>query len=124
MRRGYALMSTLVFTTALTGVVGLSYQGLATNLRVQHVQQLRRVRDEGSMRATAQVMALLETGIPSTTSLVRTLEVSTSSGLRTYRVTLTSLGAGQWEVRVLPATSKDVINPLPTSFASASQATK
>jgi len=69
-RRGYALVTVMVFTTILSSWYMVSIQRTAGALRFQRLKTLQEIRDAGAVQALAKTLSLLETGFPSTGSLI------------------------------------------------------
>src|SRR5687768_15234633 len=87
-RRGYALVMVVVFMTLFLSALALSQQRLASSLRLEKIQTLRVERDQGSIQAMAQVMILLETGVPPTSPYLCIVPVDTPDGPRNFTATL------------------------------------
>jgi hypothetical protein len=60
-RRGYALMLVLIFVVLFTAILGVAWRRVASALRVEHVSEVRKQCDQGSLQVLAKAMALLET---------------------------------------------------------------
>jgi hypothetical protein len=60
-RCGYALMLVLVFVVLFTAMLGVAWRRVASALRVEHVSEIRKQCDQGSLQVLAKAMALLET---------------------------------------------------------------
>lgn len=99
------MMLVLVFLLLMLGMVGTTFRHVGSVLRVEAVRSNQILRDEGSLRAAARGVAMLENGPPPTDPYAVTLGVTTSAGPRSYLVTVRSDGAGanQWVVHVVPA---------------------
>lgn len=100
-------MLVLVFLLLLLSVMGTTFRQAGSVLRLEAARSNLVVRDQGSLRAAARALAMLENGPPPTDPYAVTLGVSTSAGPRSYRVTIASdpSGAGRWTVQVAPAPS-------------------
>jgi hypothetical protein len=85
-RHGYALMLVIVFVVLFTAILGVSWRRVASALRVEHVSQVRRQCDAGSLQVLAKAMALLETCLQQDTTGVAKLP--TSSPLNEFYETL------------------------------------
>jgi hypothetical protein len=95
----------LVFLLLLLAVVGTTFRQAGAVLRLEAVRSAQVLRDEGSLRAVARCVAMLENGPPPTDPYAVTLGVSTSAGPRSYVVTIASdpSGANLWTVNAVPA---------------------
>jgi len=60
-RRGYALMLVIVFVVLFTAILGVAWRRVASALRVEHLSEVRRQCDGGSVRILADAMKVLET---------------------------------------------------------------
>jgi hypothetical protein len=104
-RRGYALVLVSVFLLLLLAMLGATFRQTAAMLRVETARSNQVIRDEGSLRAAARALAMLENGPPPADPYVVVLGVSTSAGPRSYQVTFasTTSATGGWSVQVVPA---------------------
>ncbi len=118
-RRGYALVMVVVFLTLFLSALALSQQRLASSLRLEKIQALRVERDQGSIQAMAQVMALLETGVPPSSPYLCIVPVDTPEGTRNFTATLSLVSVNRWKITVAPNQPGDNTLPLPASFGSA-----
>jgi hypothetical protein len=118
-RHGYALVMTVVFMTLLLSAVCLSQQRLASSLRLEKIQALREQRDQGSIHAMAQVLTVLETGVPPTSPYKCLVTVETPQGPRNFTATLTLVSSGRWQIQVAPNQPSDNTVPLPATFGAA-----
>jgi hypothetical protein len=78
-RRGYALMLVIVFVVLFTAVLGVAWRRVASALRIEHVSDVRKQCDKGSIQALAQAMRVLETRLHCDNSGVAWLDVSETS---------------------------------------------
>lgn len=60
-RRGYALMLVIVFVVLFTAVLGVAWRRVASALRIEHVCEVRKQCDAGSIQVLAHAMRVLET---------------------------------------------------------------
>ena len=60
-RRGYALMLVIVFVVLFSAILGVAWRRVASALRVEHVSEMRRQCDSGSVQVLASAMKVLET---------------------------------------------------------------
>lgn len=96
-------MLVIVFLVLLLSLLGLTYRQIASALRVEAVRSKQIFRDQGSMQAAAQALALLESGPPATDPYSYNITVTTNTGSQTYTVVIASAGTGQWAVTASPA---------------------
>jgi len=75
-RHGYALMLVIVFVVLFTAILGVAWRRVASALRVEHVAEVRKRCDEGSVQVLAKAMALLETCLRQDTTGVARLPTS------------------------------------------------
>jgi hypothetical protein len=94
-----------VFLLLLLAVLGATFRQTAAVLRVETARSNQVVRDQGSLRAAARALAMLENGPPPSDPYVVVLGVSTSAGPRSYQVTFASVPGltDGWAVQVVPA---------------------
>jgi len=116
------MVLTLVFIALVLSLYSVAHRHLAAQLRSETALEKIRHRDEGSLRALARGLALLETGAPSSSVYSCTTTVDTPEGTRTFTVTFTSagmdsLGRPTWSVEAAPTTTSDTSGPMPASFA-------
>jgi hypothetical protein len=88
-RRGYALVLVLLFNVMFLLLLGVAWRQIASALRIASVHSAQVQRDEGSLRALAEAMRLLETGLPPANPYVRgtTITLQSSGEERFYLVT-------------------------------------
>lgn len=115
-RRGFAMMLVLVFIVLFLAMLGVACRQTASALRIESVRTLQIERDQGSMHAVAKGLALLETGLPPTDPYSCAVEIDTPTGLRSFTVTFTSEGAGNWEVHSKPTEEGEFPPTMPTIF--------
>ena len=60
-RRGYALMLVMVFVVLFAAILGVAWRRVGSALRIEHLSELRKQCDQGSVQVLAQAMRLLET---------------------------------------------------------------
>jgi hypothetical protein len=75
-RHGYALMLVIVFVVLFTAILGVAWRRVASALRVEHVAEVRKRCDQGSVQVLAKAMALLETCLRQDTTGVARLPAS------------------------------------------------
>ena len=66
--------------------------------------------------AVARGVALLESGLPPTDPYVCLAEIVTTSGVRSFKVTFETAGAGNWSVNAVPAEDGESFDPIPVIF--------
>ena len=82
----------LVFLALVMAAFSMSQRHIAAALRIETVRTLPSQRDEGGLQALAHGLALLETGSPPSDPYVCAVTMNTSTGPRTFTVTLGRLG--------------------------------
>jgi hypothetical protein len=117
-RQGYAMLLVLAFLVFMFSLLGLAYRPLGSLLRAETLRVHQVTRDEGSIRALAKGLALLETGYPSTNPYVCGTSIVTSSGTRAFTVTFAELGGNHWSVRAAPTADGENPQAMPTAFSS------
>lgn len=115
-RSGFALMLVLVFIVLFLAMLGVACRQTAAALRIESVRTLQTQRDEGSLHALAKGLALLETGLPPADPYICGVDISTSTGVRSFTVTFASEGAGAWSVNSVPTAEGDFPTPMPAMF--------
>ncbi len=60
-RHGYALMLVVVFVVLFSAILGIAWRRVASALRVEHVSEVRKQCDQGSLQVLATAMRVLET---------------------------------------------------------------
>ena len=105
-RRGYAMVLVLVFIALMLTFYGVCHRHIGAGLRIERTRSLRRQLDEGSLRALARGLALLETGDPPSPApendYVCCTTIQTSAGEDDLKVTFTRVAEGRWSVCVEP----------------------
>lgn len=115
-RRGFAMMLVLVFIILFMAMLGVACRQTASALRIESVSLVQKQRDEGSLHAVAKGLALLETGIPPTDPYVCAVDITTSTGTRSYTVTFTAEATNNWSINAKPTDAGDTPLPMPTVF--------
>ena len=119
-RSGYAMLLVLVFSVLLLSLYSLAYRSMAGALRIETARALENQRDEGSIRAAARAVALLETGAPPTDPYTCGVAIDTSAGTRSFTVTFATEGSpAMWSVRCEPTLPDQDPPAMPVSFAPA-----
>jgi len=116
-RNGYALAIVLIFMILLLSLSSVAFRHIAAALRVESVHAEQVIRDQGSLNAVAQGLALLQTGPPPTNPFVGGVTIDTSSGQRDYTVTMSSVDEGTWTINAIPTPLGQSPDPMPGSFA-------
>jgi len=115
-RRGYALVTVMIFLVLMLTLMGVARRHLASVLRVEQSRVQAEHRDEGLMHALAQAMQLLETGRPPSSPYVCSTIVTTSLGAESFRVIFNRSSPDHWTVRVTPTPTGQNPPPMPTTF--------
>ena len=116
-RSGFAMMLVLVFIVLFLGLLGVALRQTAAALRIESVRIMQTERDEGSIHAVALGLTLLETGLPPADPYVCGVDITTSSGVRSFTVTFASEGVGQWSVKSVATGEGESPQPMPATFA-------
>jgi hypothetical protein len=119
------MLLVLVFIALVLSFFSVSQRYIASALRTDTAQLLRRERDEGTLRALGRGLALLETGFPTENPYSCGTTIVTSAGPRTYTVTFSQEGADpegrpRWSVRAAPTGPYDSPPPMPQRFTGTS----
>ena len=117
-RDGYALVLVLIFMILLLSLAGMAYRHVGSALRVESVRAAQVVRDEGSIPALARALALLGTGPPPTNPYVCGVLIDTSSGTRSFTITMSSEVEGEWTVHAAPTAVNETLDPMPETIVS------
>jgi hypothetical protein len=104
-RGGYAMMIVVLFLVLFMALLGMTFRDVATVLRVEAARSLQILRDEGSLAAAAQGVAMLQNGPPPSDPFTVTVGVTTSAGMQAYQISISSnpSAANQWVVQAVPA---------------------
>jgi hypothetical protein len=78
-RRGYALVLVMIFVVFFSAVLGVAWRRVSSALRIEHVCELRKQCDAGTIQVLAQAMQVLETRLRSDNTGVASLDVSSTS---------------------------------------------
>jgi hypothetical protein len=78
-RRGYALMLVILFVVLFSAILGVAWRRVASALRVEHLSEVRKQCDGGSVQVLAGAMKVLETCVRRNASGNITLDGSTDS---------------------------------------------
>jgi hypothetical protein len=116
-RRGYALVIVLLFIAILLSLSSMLYRQLGAALRIESVRSAQVARDEGSLRALARGLALLQTGTPPSSPYKCGLMIETSAGPRDYTVTFSADDDTNWSINAVPTQQNDIVDPMPNTFA-------
>ncbi len=106
----------LVFLVLMLSLSGVAYRQIGSALRVESIRSAQATRDEGSLQALARGLTLLGTGVPPTNPYVCGATIGTSTGLRTFTVTMSSEVDSQWVVSSTPTPVGDNPDPMPETF--------
>jgi hypothetical protein len=116
-RSGYALMLVFMFIVLLLALLMTAYRSVASAVRIESARSLQVARDEGSTRAMAKAMALLETGLPPGSPYVCGVTIPTTSGDRAFTVTFTLESGTIWTVSTAATGADESPAPMPATFA-------
>jgi TRAP-type mannitol/chloroaromatic compound transport system permease large subunit len=116
-RRGYALLTVLVFVVLFVSLLGVAWRNTASALRIASVRSLQIQRDEGSLHALARALHLLETGLPPSNPYVCGVTIDTSRGSRSFTVTFTLVEGTTWSVHTRLTPSGESPQAMPEDFA-------
>lgn len=126
-RRGYALMLVVVFVVLFSAILGIAWRRMASALCVEHVSEVRKQCDQGSLQVLADAMKMLETSLRvNTTTGVAALPASSPAnefqdqlGSTYYIVTFAPYNSDttgrQWTISVKTATAEDIGSRTPLS---------
>ncbi|MBU4273150.1 MAG: hypothetical protein KKE86_11140 [Planctomycetes bacterium] len=105
-RRGYALLTVLVFVVLFLAMLGVAWRQIGAVLRIEAARAKQMSRDEGSLRAVAKGLRLLETGLPSEDEV--SYSTTIDEGSQWYKVTFTRDPADEtvWTVSAIPESSQ------------------
>lgn len=115
-RAGYSLVLVLIFMLMLLSLLSLAYRHVGAALRVESVRSAQGTRDEGSLQAIAQALAVIGTGVPPSNPYVCGVTINTSAGPRSFTLTMVSEVENQWSVHSAPTAVGDNPDPLPITF--------
>lgn len=92
----------LVFVALVLTFYSVCHRHIGATLRSEEARALRRQLDEGSLRALARGLTLLETGDPPAPApenpYVCQTTIQTSTGEHDFTVTFTCVAEGRWSV--------------------------
>jgi hypothetical protein len=128
-RRGYALLLVMVFVVLFTAVLGVAWRRVISALRIEHVSEVRRQCDQGSVQALAKAVEVLETRLRRNTTTTAKLNGSDSSTItygynlpntnQWYAITFSRENADtdgtKWVVSVTSANSDPSLPSLPSN---------
>lgn len=128
-RQGYALLLVMVFVVLFSAVLGIAWRQVASALRLEHVHELRKACDAGSIQVLAQAMQVLETRLVQTSqgvelagsspvALNSTFSYAQQYGGSWYTVTFTCTKSdgSQWDVSVTaPPNGSSTFPSLPSN---------
>jgi hypothetical protein len=132
-RRGYALLLVMIFVVLFTAILGVAWRRVASALRIEHVSEVRKQCDEGSVKVLAQAMTVLETRVRWNSTSRAMLDGSGFAEVefkkqdangQWYRITFTRVTNPvawsepvEWSVSVSRAATEpfDISQPLPNS---------
>lgn len=107
----------LVFIGLMLTFYSVAYRYVGAALRAETIRTLQRDRDEGTTRAIARGLTLLETGLPPSDPYVCAATVGAPPNERSFTVTFSfDEGEGVWWVHAAPTQWPDEPQPMPASF--------
>ena len=117
-RRGYALLLVMVFVVLFSAILGVAWRRVASALRIEHVGEVRRQCDKGSIQALALAMQVLETRLRKGTDGIARIDASDDSVIqykkqiagKYYKIILTrtTTDGTKWSVSVTVAQASEV----------------
>jgi hypothetical protein len=116
-RRGYAMLSVLVFLAVGLVFVAVQQRRLGAWLRLEQSRIEAARFDEGPRSVMAGALELLETGLPPTDPYECGALVDTSDGPRTFSVLFWSSGGKPWTIEVTPRADLTGLPAMPLCFA-------
>ncbi len=76
------MIMVMIFVVLFSAILGVAWRRIASALRVEHVCEVRRQCDKGSLQAMAAAMAVLETGLRwNNTGTIATLNGSDAASI-------------------------------------------
>lgn len=111
------MLIVLVFFALLMTMASVSQRQITSALRIERARDHVRNRDEGSTRAVAMGLELLETGLPPTSLYVCGVTLDTSLGPRSFTVTFSDQSGGAWTIEGRPTLFGENPDAMPASFA-------
>ena len=97
-RRGYALLLVMVFVVLFGAVLGVAWRRVGSALRIEHISEIRKQCDRGSIQVLAQAMQVLETRLRRNSGTgVAELDVSETS-TPDYRTSFSCQSRTQFDV--------------------------
>jgi hypothetical protein len=110
------MVMVLLFLLLVFSIMAVAWRQLESALRAEAARALQVQRDEGSVAALAQGLALLETGSPPSSPYTCGTSIATSTGTVSFTVTFTSQGNSVWSVQSAPTAEGDNPPAMPSSF--------
>jgi type II secretory pathway component PulJ len=106
-RRGYALLLVMACVILFTAVLGVAWRRVASALRIEHVCEIRRQCDEGSIQVLAKAVQVLETRLRRNSTTSARIDGVDSLAI-TYRYQSDSLpNPSQWYTITFTRTNSD-----------------
>lgn len=115
-RRGYAMLSVLVFLTVAMIFVGVNQRRISAMLRVERAQMDATDYNEGAVTAAGNALTLLETGLPPSDPYECGVTLSTSAGNRSFSVRFERVSGNEWSIHVRPIADTSGLLPMPSTF--------
>ena len=115
-RRGYAMLTVLIFLALMMVMVAINQRHLSSILRVEEQRLASSDFHQGTGRATVMALELLETGTPPSNPYVCSVYIPTSAGTESFTVTFVSNAPNTWDVHVEPSSETIPPPPMPPFF--------
>jgi hypothetical protein len=115
-RKGYAMLLVLAFAVLFFSILAMACSQLSSSILAETSRIRQTERDEGSVRAVARALALLETGYPPTNPYSCGVSIDTSTGSRPFTVTFVLNEPQNWSVTAAPAESGENPPAMPLVF--------
>jgi hypothetical protein len=112
-------MLVLVFVMLFLMLLGVTYRQMAMLLRAEAARTVQGDCSEGSTRALALALALLETGLPPAQPYVCGVTLATSRGPLPFTVIFTSGDGTTWRVSAAPSLPGEAAPSMPAVFGAA-----
>lgn len=105
--RGYALLLVMASVVLFTAVLGVAWRRVVSALRIEHVSEVRRQCDEGSIQVLAKAVQVLETRLRRNSTTSARLDGSDDTEIN-YRYQSSTLpNPSQWYSITFTRTSTD-----------------
>jgi hypothetical protein len=115
-RRGYAMITVLVFLAVLMTTLGVTHRHMASLLRREQAQWEVDRFDAGPRCALARGVALLETGLPPDNPYTCITQIITPEGEESFTVSYRKVSGHKWRVEVAPTAPGEHAPAMPPTF--------